>query len=446
MRTLLFLIFFAGVYCAFAQDTTRLSLLFAGDVMGHDSQIASALDERTGEYDYVKGLIYLTPYVSAADIAIGNLEVTLAGPPFKGYPQFSSPDALASGLKAIGFDVLVTANNHSVDRGRKGIERTIHVLDSLGIKHTGTFVDEVSRLNDYPLMIKKNGFKLALLNYTYGTNGIPVPKSSRVNMIDTEQIRLDIVKAKQQTPDVIIAFMHWGTEYESLPRKEQKDLTDFCFSNGVDLVIGAHPHVIQPMVWQKDEKRLVVYSLGNFVSGQRKRYTDGGAMAYLELEKVRHHPDSVITRIDSASYILQWVYRTADANRDYYVLPVPTFEHNPDSVIADVASRASFSTFISDSRALYRAHNKNVDEARSLPAARTTTYKVAVPADPEWISAPVDSLAEKFDLFYGYEFLEIPDHGMQLILGHFTSEAKAQQFSDKLVAEGLPAEVIVEVH
>src|SRR5690606_14556216 len=138
-------------------------------IMGHDSQIASAFDAATKTYDYASCLAYMKPYIESADIAFGNLEVTLAGPPYKGYPQFSSPDALAVALKEVGFDVLVTANNHSVDRGRQGIERTIRVLDSLGIPHTGTFPDEVSRLNEYPLILIKNGFTLALLNYTYGT-------------------------------------------------------------------------------------------------------------------------------------------------------------------------------------------------------------------------------------------------------------------------------------
>ncbi|HEX7015618.1 MAG TPA: CapA family protein, partial [Cyclobacteriaceae bacterium] len=111
-------------FAAGAQDTTRISLLFAGDIMGHDSQIASAYDPASGQYDYTTCLASMKPYIESADIAIGNLEVTLAGPPYKGYPQFSSPDALAVAVREMGFDALVTANNHSVDRGKKGILRT----------------------------------------------------------------------------------------------------------------------------------------------------------------------------------------------------------------------------------------------------------------------------------------------------------------------------------
>ena len=355
----------SGVLCA--QDTTRISLLFAGDVMGHDSQIASAYDPLTKTYDYTSCFQFMQPYVASADVAIANLEVTLAGPPYKGYPQFSSPDALAQALKDIGFDVLVTANNHCIDRGRRGLERTIEMLDNFGIPHTGTFVDTVSRMNDSPLIIEKNGFRLALLNYTYGTNGIAIPKSSIVNLLDTALIRLDIAKAKEARPDAIIVFTHWGDEYQSLPSKGQKELTEFCFAQGVGLVIGAHPHVIQPMEWRKESNQFVAYSLGNFVSGQRKRYTDGGAMAYVELEKISFTPDSSDTMIDSAGYYLQWVYRTVDTKKGYYMLPVTKVETDSVSFIKDSASRESFRVFAEDSRVLNQKHTRGVSEMTSLP-------------------------------------------------------------------------------
>jgi hypothetical protein len=352
-----------------AQDTTRISLLFGGDVMGHDSQIASAYVAKSNSYDYAPCFRFITPLTEAPDVSIANLEVTLAGPPYKGYPAFSSPDALARQLKLSGFDALVTANNHCIDRGKKGLERTIAQLDSLGMPHTGTFVDSAARVNQTPLMIRKNGFYLALLNYTYGTNGIPVPKGSIVNHLDTARMRRDIAVAKALKPDAIIVFTHWGTEYQSLPEKRQLDLTEFCFRQGVQLVIGAHPHVIQPMEWRKEKNQFVAYSLGNFVSGQRKRYTDGGAMAYIELEKVRYRPDSAVTRIDKAEYFLQWVYRTVDAQKDYYVIPVIPTDLSGPSFIKDAASAAAYKTFVEDSRLLFRKHNKNVAERKTLPVA-----------------------------------------------------------------------------
>ena len=363
---------------SFGQDTTRLSLLFAGDVMGHDSQIASAYDPTTKKYDYSSCFQFVRPFVDSVDVAIANLEVTLAGPPYKGYPQFSSPDALAVTLKDIGFDVLVTANNHSVDRGKRGIERTITILDSLQIAHTGTFKDSLLREEQTPLIVEKNGFRLAILNYTYGTNGIAVPKPNVVNHLDTAVMRHDLEKAKNLNPDVVIVFTHWGAEYESLPSKNEKNLADFCLKNGAMLVIGAHPHVVQPMEWRKDKNQFVAYSLGNYISGQRKRYTDGGAMAYLEIEKISYAADSAHVTIDSAGYYLAWVYRTVDSHKDYYLLPEGANQSHAN-FIKDAASRAARKVFLEDSRLLFGKYNKGVTEMRRMPARFERTIVEAGP-------------------------------------------------------------------
>ncbi len=364
-----FLFFFEYPDAGYSQDTTRLSLLFVGDIMQHDSQIKAAYNYGTSgnTYDYTSCFQFVKPYIEAVDLAIGNLELTLAGPPFTGYPQFSAPDELAIALKDIGMDVLVTANNHSLDRGKKGVDRTIEMLDSLQILHTGTFRDTVDRMNDYPLIIAKNGFTLALLNYTYGTNGILVTKPNVVNMLDTAMIRKDIAKAKESNPDFIIVFTHWGQEYQSQPTIQQKGITEFCFKKGVQLVIGSHPHVLQPMEWRKESNQLVTYSLGNFVSGQRDRYKNGGAIVQVNFTKILK--DSVITTtLDSAGYILEWVYRTADSQKDYYILPVPTFENDTTGFIKDEESRLAFKTFIDDSRKLLKKNNLNLSEFKEQPA------------------------------------------------------------------------------
>ncbi|MEX2235454.1 MAG: CapA family protein [Cyclobacteriaceae bacterium] len=365
MKRILFIFLSLLYQVAPGQDTTRLSLLFLGDIMQHDSQIADVYDKNANVYDYSPCFEYIKPYIEAVDLAIGNLEVTLAGKPYKGYPQFSAPDQLLTALKDIGMDVLVTANNHCVDRGKAGLERTITMLDSINILHTGTFRTQAEKNKTYPLIIESQGFKLALLNYTYGTNGLPVTKPNIVNMIDTAAIRKDLIKAASLKSDAIIVFTHWGAEYTSLPSKNQKDITELCFKYGAHLVIGSHPHVVQPMEWRKDQNQFVAYSLGNFVSGQRKRYTDGGAMIRLELEKVKFNDGSSYTAIDTAGYILEWVYRTDDAQQDYYVLPIPGVETRPGSYIEDAASRDAFRMFASDSRALFNKHNVNVGEFTS---------------------------------------------------------------------------------
>lgn len=402
----LFLFFlFPGVN---AQDTTRLSLLFLGDIMQHDSQIADALDKNTGVYNYDPCFQFIKPYIQGVDLALGNLEVTLAGQPYKGYPQFSAPDELLVALKDMGMDVVVTANNHCVDRGKAGLERTLFMLDSLKILHTGTFRTPLEKNKNQPLIIEKSGFKLALLNYTYGTNGLPVTIPNIVNMIDTSAMRKDLIKARTFTPDAIIVFTHWGTEYERLPSKSQKEITELCFQYGARLVIGSHPHVLQPMEWRKQKNQLVAYSLGNFVSGQRKQYTDGGGMIRIELEKVRFDDGTSLTGIDTAGYILEWVYRTDDAKKDYYVLPVPSVEGQVSSFIHDQPSRDAFETFVTDSRNLFKRYNIDVEEFNSAPNFRV-----------EFLSSDTLGVRKYLEDHSGVK--EINDHNIpRLNIGPFT--------------------------
>lgn len=343
------------------QDTTRVSLLWLGDIMQHDSNIAAAYQPVLKRYDYTSCFEWIAPVLRSADLTIGNFELTLAGAPYKGYPQFSAPDALAVQLKNIGIDVLVTANNHCVDRGRDGLERTIQVLDSLEILHTGTFIDTTVRRLTYPLVIEKNGITFSLLNYTYGTNGLPVKFPNHVNLIDTTTISRDILTAKRQRTDVIIIYFHWGGEYQSLPNESQKKLAEWCFNRGVKVVIGAHPHVLQPMHWLRETNQFVAYSLGNFVSGQRPRYRDGGALLWLEFEKVKR--DSLTTtRISQAEYELEWVYKKPSIE-SFQLLPARYFEHDTVS-IPEASMQKSRDVFIADSRALYDKHNRNVAERR----------------------------------------------------------------------------------
>ena len=342
-----------------AQDTTQLSLIFAGDIMQHDAQIAEGYDPVTKKYDYTSCFSDIKPLLESADLAIGNLELNLAGPPYKGYPQFSSPDALAKAVKYAGFDVLVNSNNHSVDRGRKGVERTIKILDSMQLIHTGTFRDSTVRSRTYPLIIEKNGFRLSLLNYTYGTNGIPIPKPVVVNLIDTVQMKKDFIKAKNQNPDAIIVFLHWGIENQNLHNKTQIELAKFCFKHGAKLVIGSHPHVLQPMEWRKENDQLVVYSLGNFVSNMLNRYQYGGAAVLIDLEKINGKDAVSKTTIKNASYELEWVYR--DGKGKYHILPLLDFE-NDTLKVSERKARQLQLQFATDARGLLNKYNVNIAE------------------------------------------------------------------------------------
>jgi len=414
-----------------AQDTTRLSLLFVGDIMQHDSNIAAAFNPLQAKYDYSTCFEYVSPIIRSADLAIGNLELTLAGKPYKGYPQFSAPNELAYELKRAGFDVLVTANNHSVDRGKKGIERTIDVLDTLSILHTGTFKDSSVRATTYPLIIEKNGFRLSLLNYTYATNGIPVPRPTVVNLIDTVKIKQDLVKARSQQSDAIIVFMHWGDEYQSLPNKTQKKLTELCFREGAKLVIGAHPHVLQPMEWRKEKDQFVVYSLGNFVSGQRPRYRDGGAMVWIDLQKVNQ--DSVsITTIHNAEYELEWVQKSNDTKKEFVIMPLRYFERDT-TFMNDKVLQQSLGVFKKDSRSLYAKHNINVFEKDQINYSDSLRYSVCLGSFPEEKSS---ELFEKAEL-KNFQMFKVP-HGDSHFLLY------AGNFHTRISAEGAMVQILTE--
>ena len=349
---------------------SKISLLFLGDIMGHDEQILSAENTETHTFNYDDVFRYIKDDISEADVSIANFEVTMAGPPYSGYPTFSSPAQLAVACKNAGIDIFVTANNHAADKGKNGILSTLYRLDSIGIPHTGTFADPVAREILYPLIIEKNGISIALLNYTYGTNGITIPSPVIVNMLEKNLVTADIEKAKSKNPDAIILFLHWGTEYDTIPSKSQTEMADYFFSLGVDLIIGSHPHVLQKMEWIKSdtgaEDKILVYSLGNYVSNQRTTRRDGGAMVRIELAK---RADSLY--VSDAGYYLTWVYTPVENSRKkFFILPISMFEDKPE-FFSRPEYYQKMNTFIKNSRRLLNNQNTGINEiilsGRKLP-------------------------------------------------------------------------------
>lgn len=331
-------------------DTSRLSLLFAGDIMGHNTQIVAAYRDSLQTYDYAECFKFIKPVISKADLSFVNLEVTLAGEPYTGYPKFSSPDQLAVAVKNAGFDVVLNANNHACDRRKDGIIRTINVLDSLGIIHTGTFKNKMQKDSIYPLILEKNNIRLAILNYTYGTNGIPISYPVIVNLLDSVAIKKDLIKAKLLNPDKIIVITHWGTEYQNQQNLLQKRWYQFLKKNGADIVIGSHPHVIQPIEWYKEDDNLVAYSLGNFISNQRTTPRDGGLILKLYLEKIGN-----ITYLKDVKYILSWVYRPKiNGKYHFMILPVTQYEVMPSFFQYDSNSFEKMKNFINLGRTLLK--------------------------------------------------------------------------------------------
>lgn len=265
-----------------ADTVQRAVLLFAGDLMQHTPQ-TNAARRADGTFDYTESFAAVAPLFRAADLAVVNLETTLTRrPPYRGYPCFRSPAALGEQLRRMEIDAVLLANNHCCDGGSAGIATTVQVLDSLGIRHTGAFADTLDFKRNNTLYIERCGIRFALLNYTYGTNGIPVPRGCIVNLIDTLRIGADLAAARDSA-DCVVACMHWGNEYQRQPDAGQRRLAEFLRRHGADLIIGSHPHVIQP--FEADSTGVTLYSLGNFVSNQRKRYCDGGLLARITVEK-----------------------------------------------------------------------------------------------------------------------------------------------------------------
>ena len=265
-----------------------LHLVFAGDIMTHGPQIRAAL-RGDGQYDFRPSFSLVKPLIAEADLAVGNLETTFGGKPYSGYPMFSSPEAFGEALRDAGFDVLTTANNHSCDRRRYGVVHTIDVLDSLGIATTGSYRTREERTSRTPLLVTVKGVKLAILAYTYGTNGLPIPSPALVDTISRAQIARDLQRADSLGADYKIVQIHWGNEYERLPNKRQKDLAQWLTDQGVHAIIGSHPHVVQESTFLKRQDTLgdstfVVYSMGNFISNQiTPPGTRGGMLLSLEL-------------------------------------------------------------------------------------------------------------------------------------------------------------------
>lgn len=300
-------------------SSITFKLTAIGDSLCHNTQYWDAYNKNTNEYDFSYVYEDIKNYTESSDITIGSLETTFAGEDkgYSNYPTFNTPDSLATALKNIGIDVISLAGNHALDYGYYGICRTIDVLDNAGISHLGTYktAEEQEKL----LIKNVKGLNIAFINYTYGTNGIPIPsgKDYCVNLIDKTLIQKQINQAKEQNVDMIVACMHWGTEYKTTANSEQKELADFLFKNGVDVIIGNHPHVLEPM-----EKRtitledgtekdvFVVYALGNFTADQRDEITRDSAILNLTITKNSNGKLS----IDSVDYVPIYMYKNSNVN------------------------------------------------------------------------------------------------------------------------------------
>lgn len=309
------------------QQDDNITFVFAGDIMAHMPQIKAAYIQKGDSFDFRPCYRFIKPYIEQADLAIGNLEAPLSGKPYSGYPYFSAPEAMLEGPLYAGFDVLLMANNHAADKGRMGIAKTIGIL-SRRTKYTGAFLNEAQRDIIYPLIVDVKGVKTAILNCSYDTNNNIVPQPLIVNLIDTAQIHQDVDRAKRRGANFIIMAIHWGTEYNTQNNKEQEMLAQFFAKIGIDLIIGSHPHVVENFdyVYKTDSTKVpVFYSLGNMISNQSKRNTNGGILAKVIIDSKSH-------KILSCNYIPFFVYKgNMNGLYQYHLIPTADYLKNPSS-------------------------------------------------------------------------------------------------------------------
>ena len=334
------------------QSNHTVNLTFVGDAMQHAPQITAA-QQPDGTYDYSPCFENLREDITWADLAVVNLECPLGGKPYTGYPCFSAPDSYAKQLKDVGFDLFLTANNHCLDRRDKGLVRTCQTLDSLGIPHIGTYRNQQERDRRMPYIVNVKGMRIAFLDYTYGTNGIPIQGNVIVDFIDQQLIADDIARARDRGADAICVNLHWGIEYQLKPVAAQRTLADWLVTQGVDLIIGGHPHVVEPMEVRHsaefDKNVLLVYSMGNFISNQSDIDTRGGAMVKVSLRKENGHAVIVEPR-----YKLFFVQKPVARGENYVLIP----EARPDLLRPD--SKGEFTRFMQRTHDMVMSNNKDV--------------------------------------------------------------------------------------
>ena len=366
--------------------------------MSHTPQTNDAYNASTDTYSYLPCFQFAQRWIEGADFAVGNLETTLNGPPYSGYPAFCAPDALAYDLKTIGMDLVTTANNHSMDKGFNGVCRTLDVLDEAGLQHVGTYrtQEELDKANGV-VVADVGGISVAFLGYTYGTNGIPVADANwycinrfntdymtDVSTLDTEKLDRELAYARSLDTDLIAVMIHWGIEYQTTENSYQDEVADYLIKNGADLILGSHSHVPQPMMTRtvtmddgSTRSAFVCYSLGNFVSNQspatvKVNYTDVTAILQLQLTK---DFEAGTTTVTDVSYVPMLVLNRGGGAADQYLVldvhrAMEGYEGGDKSVVTDaVYNKLQYA--LEGCHGILGADYDIANKAAAAPAAET---------------------------------------------------------------------------
>ncbi len=349
----------------------NITISAVGDLMCHAAQYKYAKEE-DGKYDFNSSFRFIKKYLENSDFVFGNLETVTAGKSrgFSTYPLFNSPDEYITALKNAGFNLITTANNHALDQGKYGIIRTIEILDKNNINYTGTF--ESVRDRDSIRIFNIKGIKAAFLAYTYGTNGIHIPENNSylINLINIDLVRRDIAKARKDGAEIVLVYYHFGYQYDKKPNDFQKEIVNQTINAGADIIIGGHPHVLQPVEYFNARGTnlhtgFVAYSMGNFFTNQRDRYTDAGMILNITISK-NFSNDSIY--ISNISYTPTWVFR-GEINsstgypaekKEFLILPSEDALKNPPYSFLTPDDLFKIKQSISDTKRILTKYTDNI--------------------------------------------------------------------------------------
>lgn len=323
---------FKSVNPIFKSDT--VTICFLGDIMMHKMQIKYA-HKGGSEYDFSSYFHLIEDQIKEADIAVANMEFALGGEPYSGYPAFSAPDQIAEYAAKSGIDIFLMANNHIFDKGKAGAERTLDIYrglyDSYGVRFTGLAADEAEERSNHPLMVARKGIRLAFINCTYATNGGRRDPWPKVNyMDDKDDMLLALKTAERKHADCTIVLPHWGNEYELIHSDAQASTAHWLASNGADLIIGTHPHVVQDTTsirtGSREEKVPVVYSLGNAVSNMSSQNTQLELMATVRIVRCQDGT----TKVLEPELTFLWCSPPGGFSDNYTIVPIEKYINRRD--------------------------------------------------------------------------------------------------------------------
>ena len=344
-------------------SSVTISISVVGDLMCHAPQFEYA---RVGKDSFDFSPVYrnVKKYLESSDFTFGNLETVTAGKEssgYTGYPFFNTPAAYITALKDAGFDLLVTANNHSLDRSEKGILKTIDEINSRSLNYVGTYTSQRDR--DSIRIFDVKGIKLAVLAYSYGTNGNPIPKGKNylINLIVYDLIEKDVQSAKTNGAELVLVHFHFGEEYKREPVQFQRDVVNKTIELGADIIIGGHPHVLQPVNFYKTnnaklDSGFVAYSMGNFFSNQRDRYKDAGMILTINMKKDFANNKIEISEV---KYLPTWVFKGNTSNGKEYLI-MPSTNINDTTISLTKTENEKMNQAFKDTRYIITTYTNNV--------------------------------------------------------------------------------------